>query len=326
MFPADLERGATTMKKALVVLAGLVLVVAALAAVVIVPRLMATPEGVERVTTLKVTSAARGVDAVTFALAPGATFEGQVVFGNQTGLDMEFMLVCLVDYIQKPCVKGQSQTAIPYQLSNGAQQEFGLVIPGLTEGLHDLVIVVFNVPNLHAVDSEFRGDSRFLFSFNRTNIIVGQNATPPALRAQVHGTPNEKAAQGLSGLSLTATHDEGPDGAPWRQAQPKPGESVPVHLWWNNGQDTAATVAMVTLLDWQQTPMLNGAPVLYAGLDPFTQIEVAGAVQAPPTPGPREPVTLVFENPFTELSKLPSQDKPAPTFVYSTERVLFDVQ
>ncbi|MCW5854170.1 MAG: hypothetical protein KIT87_29145 [Anaerolineae bacterium] len=314
------------MKKALLILVGLVVVVAALAAVLIVPRLMATPEGVERVTTLKVTSAARGVDAVTFALAPGATFEGQVVFGNQTGLDMEFTLVCLVDYIQTPCVKGQSQTAIPYKLTNGTQQEFELTIPGLAEGLHDLIVVVFNVPNLHAVDSQFRGDSRFLFSFNRTNIIVGQHATPPTIRAQVNGTANEKAAQGLSGLSLTATHDEGADGAPWRQAQPEPGESVPFHLWWNNGQDTAATVAMVTLLDWQQTPMVNGAPVLYAALDPFTQVEVAGAVQAPPTPGQHEMVTLVFENPFTELSKLPSQDKPTPTFVYSTERVLFDVK
>ncbi len=83
---------------------------------------------------------------------------------------------------------------------------------------------------------------------------------------------------------------------------------------------------MVSFVDWQQTPMVNGAPVLYAALDPATQVEVAGAVQAPPKTGQRELVILVFENPFTELSKLPSQEKPTPTFVYSTERVLLDVK
>lgn len=272
------------------------------------------------------TSPAKTANPETFAIASGAKLTGQISFGNGRGKELGYLMVCLIDYVQTPCGKGQTSPTDRFTLANGAIHKVDVEMTGLRDGLHDYIVVVFFVPDLHDTDDEYRSDSRFLFLFNRMNIIVGASMTPPSVQFQPIGEPNEGAKQGEGVIALTSKTDQGPDSDPLRVVRLSKGQSQPFHVWWNNPMDQPSRLALITFIDFKQTPLLGGKPVLFGEMAAHSQAILTGAVPAPTEPGPHELVTLIIENPFVSMAGQANSATPISLMVNSTERALVQLR
>jgi hypothetical protein len=277
-------------------------------------------------TSLTLDSPLRTDDPLTFSLALGTPFEGQVIFGNDTGAELGFLLLCLLDYVQTPCIRGQGEAVFRFELKTGEREVMEVYLPELAEGLHDLLVVVFLMPDAHLTDPQFQENSRFLYHFHRVNVLVGDVHRKPEIKYRSFDEPDEFAARGINVLALTQAKPRDPWDAPWHFADLSPGESVTFHLWWNNTQASPATFAAVAFLGYQQVPISGDLPILYGELAGHRRADIVGNVTVPADPGPHEFVILVIENPYTVLSQSTLVDQPLPLFVYSTDRVLITVQ
>jgi hypothetical protein len=283
------------------------------------------PQG-DRGTFLTLDSPSRTDDPLTFSLAPGTTFEGQIIFGNDTGSEMDFLLFCLLDYIQTPCIKGQDEVVFRFKLESGQQEVMDVYLSGLGEGLHDLLVVVFYLPDVHLTDPQFRQDSRFLYTFHRVNVIVGDDHQKLEIEYHPFNEPDEFAARGINVLTLTQAKPQSPWDSPWHFADVSAGESIAFHLWWNNAQAFPTTFAVVAFMDYRQAPISGDLSVLYGELASHRRADIVGSAMAPRSPNLHEFVVLVIENPYTTLAQQALVDQPVPFFVYSSDRVLITVR
>jgi hypothetical protein len=272
---------------------------------------------------LMVYSESRTADPLTFAVEAGKGFEGEFAFGNLSGSEMDFVLLCLVDYVQTPCASDEGETTQRFALKNREQERGRLALKPLAAGLHDLVLVVFFQPDNHSVDERFRQDSRFMYIFRRVNLLVGDSRQPPAVEYRAFDEPDTFAKQGMNVLALTQEKIAEPWASPWLRSTLSAGQATPFNVWVNNVQQTPARLAVVALLDYEQVALTDKGPVLYGELAGQSRADIAGSV-APGKAGQQEFLVLLIENPYIDLAEQAQKREPLPFFVTSSGRVMVE--
>jgi hypothetical protein len=272
-----------------------------------------------------VTSSSANGEPQTFALPSGGTFKGQVTFGHEADFEMGAALICLVDYVQVPCVQRQAGLVTRFTMAPRTEQSFDVSLPRLADGLHDFLVVVFYMPDVHTLDPVFRADTRLMFHFDRSNLLVGQTTQRPQMVNHTFNAPDKLAEGGMNFLALLRPGQDWEKDEPWREAKVTAGQTIPYTIAWNNPDTRSASFVAIALFDYQQVALSDTHPALLAEVGSQQRAEVSGQLLAPATGGEREFLILIIESPFTELRQQMSASQAENVFVYSTDRLLVSV-
>ncbi len=264
----------------------------------------------------------RGESYDTYRISGGGEFGAEVVFGNYEPEASDFSFSCLVDYIQTPCVDGLPGQAYPFTLPSQTDHTFQIRLSGLADGLHDLIFLVFERPDEHTTDPDFRAESRDLFDFYRVNLYVGESASLPSITYTPFNEPDELAPQGIYLYTISREVLLDPWQTPWHSESLNPGQEVSYYATLNNPEPFPTRFVLVAFLSFQQVPFAPDHLVFYGQVESEKRASVETTLIAPTEPGSYEFVVLMVDNPYIDLvgqSDLSSD-------INSSERVLLTVR
>ena len=264
-----------------------------------------------------------GSNKEAYHLTTEEQFQAQVTAGNFQKHPVTGRLTCLVDYIQVPCNDGGATT---FQLDTGKEAKFSVELPNLSVGLHDLILLTFFNPDEHSTETRFRQNSRFMYHFYRTTIYVGEKANQPSVRYTQFVEDDPLAQKGINIFTASKSRLEDPWQTPWHVEDALTGQHISYFVRWNNTQPTINTFALIAFLNFEQVPLQSADPVLYGRFEPHKQANIAAQFQVPKEPGQAEFLVLLVENPYLALDQQAEKETPQPFFVFSSDRVLVNVQ
>ena len=262
---------------------------------------------------------AEGYD--TYRIPAGGEFSAEVVFGNYEPGESEFLFSCLVDYLQTPCAEGLPGQAYPLTLPSQTDHTFHIRLSDLAEGMHDLIFLIFERPDEHTTNPEFRGESRDLFDFYRVNLYVGESASAPSIAYTSFSEPDEFAPQGMYLYTISREVLLDPWQTPWDSESLNPGQEVGYYATLNNPEPFPTRFALVAFLNFEQVPFAPDHMVFYGQVESQKRASVETSLIAPINPGPYELVVLMVDNPYIDLAKLDLSSD-----INSSDRVLLTVR
>jgi len=168
----------------------------------------------------------------------------------------ELIMVCLVDFIQTPCHEaGDIVQRVP--LRSGELTQMPISIPNLSEGLHDLVIVLWDDNKAQPKSPHDPARERVTQKAFRTSIAVNGYTAPQSVTEQPLPWPYH--VFGLEGLAISQAKDIWDDYGtfdPITNLQVKPGQDVEFYLHVFNRQQVRVEWAVAAFIDYRQVPLI----------------------------------------------------------------------
>lgn len=257
----------------------------------------------------------------TYRIPAGGEFSAEVLFGNYEPTESDFLLSCLVDYLQTPCAEGLPGQAYRFTLPSQTDYTFHIRLSDLAEGMHDLIFLIFEGPDEHTTTPEFRGESRDLFNFYRVNLCVGESTSPPSIAYTPFSEPDEFAPQGMYLYTISREVLLDPWQTPWYSENLNPGQEVGYYATLNNPEPFPTGFALVAFLNFEQVPVAPDHMVFYGQVESQKRASVETSLVAPIEPGSYELLVLMVDNPYIDLA---SQDLSPD--INSSDRVLLTVR
>lgn len=240
----------------------------------------------------------------TYQISENSSFKGYLSLLNQQP-EENYLLTCLVDYRQVPCVfDGHQQLLYEMNMEDFEERLIAFETPRLETGLHDLMLLAFAKPDVHDVSQQYRlsTDLNYLTA-PRAVVLVGDEAwKTPKMTITVTGT--QPLDYPLTGIVVN--REEQPlEMRAWLTETVQTGELVDFVIHMGN-KGPSHTAAVVAFLDYEQVP-LDGANqwVSYVSLPTNTYATLSGQFEAPQEPGVHEFVIVWAHNPFSMLEEPP---------------------
>lgn len=252
-------------------------------------------------------------------------FEAVIVAGNYGIKDHDFAMLCIVDYIQRPCNADVNEMKYQFHLASSAETRLKVNLP-LDPGTHDLLFLTFYDPTNHSSDHVFRQESRFLFSFYRARIIAGGVETRPELNLAGRFSVASKLEPGSGFFTIRRDAFTGPSQAPWHSHSSAKGEPVDFVVSYSNPEQVKRTVALMAFVDFDQVPWDLTHSSYFGELDAGARADVHARPCAPQLEGEHELIVVSVDNPFLDLEAEVGADEPRSFFVESSDRVLLTVR
>lgn len=255
----------------------------------------------------------------------GQPFEAVIVAGNYGVKEHDFALLCIVDYIQIPCRGDASETKYQFHLAPSAETRLKVSVR-LTPGTHDMLFLTFYDPTNHSSEQAFRQESRFFFTFYRTQIVAGGvDKRPTADVAQRFSTKSDmEPGSGFFTIRRDAYTD--PSQAPWHSQESAKGAPLDLIAAYSNPDRVQRTVALMAFEDFEQVPWDASRSTYFAELDAGARADVPAQLAAPQTEGEHELVVVSVDNPFLDLAGEVGAEEPRSFFADSSDRVLLTVR
>lgn len=222
--------------------------------------------------------------------------------------------------ISKPLALRGCQ-AYPFALAPQTDHTFHMRLSDLAAGMHDLVFLIFERPDEHTTNPEFREESRDLFDFYRVNLYVGGSASPPSITYTPFSEPDEFAPQGMYLYTISREVLLDPWQTPWHYEILNPGQEVRYYATLNNPERFPTQFALVAFLNFEQVPFTPDHMVFYGQVESQKRASVETSLIPPPSPGPYELLVLMVDNPYIDLTR---QDLSSD--INSSDRVLLTVR
>jgi len=267
-----------------------------------------------------------------FRVEENAPFVGQFRLWNARLEAHEFVLTCLVDQVQTPCVPDGPLVRLT-TLEAGKELLLPLEIHGLARGLHDLSVTFWQDP--YADVNDPGADSRVFDSDTyraRVSLFVDGNPTPPIV---TFDKPNGQPSHNFSWIYVSQEYDPRDEygGFPMvTHLETSTNELFDLYVHLNNKEDTGVDLAVTAFLDYQQVPIYqNDIPhtPLYIHVPATTWQPIAVQVQAPDEPGSYEFIVVGTLFPFARLDVETEEHYGIDTLVnnaYSSARILLEVE
>jgi len=261
----------------------------------------------------------------TYQVAAGEDFEAAFTIGNYEDTPAEMVFTCIVDFAQSPCAEGDTEIVRWLELGTYEDVTLEIQLPGLSEGLHDIILAMFFYPSEHSSDELFRCDSRFMYNYDRISLYVGDSLATPNLNAIPFAEPDEMGPMGMHTYSVSKRGGEEWEEA-WHLEEAAPGQVLEYYVTRNNPEAIAITYAFLGFLDFAQVPMSDEGMALYGEVESGKRATIRAALNAPSEPGDHEFLVLVADNPYLDQSELPSSTYLLSADTYSSDRVLIRVE
>jgi hypothetical protein len=261
----------------------------------------------------------------TYQVPAGEDFEAAFTIGNYEDSPVELVFTCLVDFAQTPCLEGDTGSTRWLQLGAYEDTTLQVHLPELPEGLHDVVLAMFFYPSEHSSDESFRGDSRFMYNYDRISLYVGESGATPSMDLISFSEADEVAGLGMHAYCVSRRGGEEWED-PWFLEEAAPGGVLEYYATRNNPETIPITYAFLGFLDFTQVPIDAEHMVLYGEVESGKRATIRGEVTAPSEPGDHEFLVLVVDNPYLDQSELPSSTYPLSADTYSSDRALIRVE
>jgi hypothetical protein len=260
----------------------------------------------------------------TYQVAAGEDFEAAFTIGNYEDSPVEMAFTCIVDFAQSPCAEGDTESVRWLELGSYEDVTLEIQLPGLSEGLHDIILAMFFYPREHSSDELFRCDSRFMYNYDRITLCVGDSRATPNVDAIPFAEPDEMSGMGMHIYSVSKRGgEEWEEG--WHLEEAAPGQTLEYYVTRNNPEAMAITYAFLGFLDFTQVPMSDEGMALYGEVESGKRASIRAELAAPSEPGDHEFLVLVADNPYLDQSELPTATYLLSADTYSSDRVLIRV-
>lgn len=268
-------------------------------------------------------SPARTDNPQVLKVSENQSFQGVVLAGNYGVKEHDFALLCIVDYSEVPC-RREADGGFQFHLASGEETRLGVNL-ALDPGTHDLVFLTFYDPNNHSTEQSLRQDSRFLFSFYRVQIQVGEQTTRPQPPIAYKFSAKSEFQPGAGLFTISRDKFTDPSQPAWHRQEINPGAPLNFFAVYTNPEQVTRTVALMAFLDFKQVPWDSSRTTYFAELAASARADVEAQVSAPTTVGDHELVVVAVDNPFLDLAGEVNADQPRSFFANSSDRVLIAV-
>ncbi|MEO0248260.1 MAG: hypothetical protein ABIN58_01730 [candidate division WOR-3 bacterium] len=179
---------------------------------------------------------------------------------NYFDQSFDFLLIMMLDYEQIGFkLDGEKTFTYKFRLEANEERIFSIDTPPLSEGFHDLLILVVRDPDNHSFDIPFRIHTAYYIAKTRVNIYVG-NAKPPGIDFTTFSETSADSAR--EGALILSKHERGNIWEGWFTENTTPGEHVHYFIRITGDRKDTQPFALVAFWDYQQIPV-NGNDVLY---------------------------------------------------------------
>ncbi len=244
----------------------------------------------------------------TYSVPSGRPFESIYHVLHQIPKGDDYLIFCLLDYKQVPFIlDGQENIIHRVHLKAMEERFFSFRIPALTEGLHDLALVLIIKPDEHSLSEKFRFSTDFaLFHDARIVLLVGKSRLPPSIDYDIQGQhiPIEKRKVQFHGL-LVNQHDGPQDLFAWLSEDVNPNQVLTYIVHIGNDTDDPKVFALMAFLDFKQVPlsMKDEHWVKYGKLDTGERATVPGSLLVPSESGVHEFMIVWALSPYQPLER-----------------------
>lgn len=260
-----------------------------------------------------------------FDVPGGQPFEAIIVAGNYGVKEHDFALLCIVDYAQKPCGRDASETKYQFHLAPGVETRLKVSVP-LEPGTHDMLFITFYDPTNHSSEQNFRQESRFMFSFYRTQIVAGEGDKRLTADVAQRFSTKSDLEPGSGFFTIRRDAYTGPSQAPWHAQESAKNTSLEFIAAYSNPDPGKRTVALMAFVDFDQVPWDGSHSTYFAELDAGARADVPAQLAGFQTEGEHELVVVSVDNPFLDLAGEVGSEEPRSFFADSSDRVLVTVR
>ena len=209
-----------------------------------------------------------------------------VLAGNYGIRDHDFALLCLVDYVQTPCRRDAPETGFQFHLAPNEETRLEVSLAS-DPGTHDVLFLTFYDPTNHSPEQVFRQESRFLFSFHRVQIVVGESATRPSAPIAQSFSAKSNLQPGAGFFTLSREKFTDPSQAPWHSQAVAIGAPLEFLAAYSNPEQVKRTVGLMAFVDFEQVAWDASHKTFFAEVDPGAQ-----PMCQPPCPRPQQSATM----------------------------------
>ncbi|MFC5775861.1 hypothetical protein [Ectobacillus antri] len=209
-----------------------------------------------------------------FSMSNKQQFYSTIAVINQTNRKRDYVLMPLVDYKQEEILIGE-QTTNTYRFSLEAKQIafIPFMLPKLNKGFHDIILALAPDPDDKNLDIQYRRQTELShMMFKRLNIQVNKNDKMNVTYEKFDETSNDN---GLSGVIVTKSKEL----KPWLIENINSENDIDYHLNIGNDLDKKSHFALISLLDWKQTPIKGDKHVLFGELNPNSSTTIKGVIK-----------------------------------------------
>jgi hypothetical protein len=243
----------------------------------------------------------------TYQVSGHSSFRGFFWLLNQQPAE-EYLITCLVDYQQVPCVfDGQQRLLYRVDMGDFEDQTVPFETPPLVPGFHDVALLAFAKPNVHDLSRQYRFSTDFHYLYApRLVLLTGDEPWQvPSIEYTITGTEPISRTVPLEGLVVNREKQELEIQA-WLTQEVGAGEIIEYFVHMGNDTGPSRTFAVMAFLDYEQIP-LDGAEqwVAYVSLPTGTRAVLPGNLVAPQEMGVHEFMVVWAYDPYHMLEEPP---------------------
>ncbi|MBU5346334.1 hypothetical protein [Paenibacillus lautus] len=223
-----------------------------------------------------------------------------ISIGNLVDTDRIYKLILFIDYKQELFKVDDNPAAIDFtfKLKAGETTEIPIELPELETGLHDVLFVIVKSPENKSLDEEYRKrtDMNHLL-FIRFSVSIENDTVKETVNYNEFGII-EKSDK-LDGLFVS----EKDNFNRWLIQEVKNNENVNYFIRaGNNSNEKTKEYAIINLLDWKQTEVVNDREVIFLKLNNKEIAKVNSKfVVDVEEPGVYDLTTIMVSNPYQKL-------------------------
>lgn len=242
-----------------------------------------------------------------FTIQSGQSFATFLILSVGGTLDktQPLLVSIFLDYEQVSFSMDGQQGILHYlEVQPGGDLEIPIEVNIASPGWHDLFVVVFLGPEYHPVDPQ----SRFpmLNIGGRRTVICVDECTMLNNRLPEPLVGNEANAQRLHINALALLPGDAPPADRLLSSTyATPGDVVDLELWARNTTDRLERYIVLPLLNFRQTPFVDGEKLLDLHMPPKSELFVDGQLQLPQEGKVNEFQFITIFDPYADLSGIP---------------------
>lgn len=223
-----------------------------------------------------------------------------ISIGNLVDTDRIYKLILFIDYKQELFKVDDNPEAIDFtfKLKAGETTEIPIELPKLETGLHDVLFVIVKSPDNKSLDEEYRKrtDMSHLL-FIRFSVSIENDTVKETVNYNEFGIIEE--SDKLDGLFLS----EKDNFNRWLIQKVKNNENINYLIRaGNNSNEKTKEYAIINLLDWKQTEVVNDREVIFLKVNNKEIAKVNSKfVVDVEKPGVYDLTTIMVSNPYQKL-------------------------
>lgn len=199
------------------------------------------------------------------------SFEKDIVFGNHTKSEKEFLLL-VFDHAKQIDfeINGEVHRSYLFKESENGYARLSINIPNLDKGFHSINYIIVRQPNVNIIDFEKLNEANALSTiYNvRVNLLYGITKIPEQIEYNTQDIISRDGT--LHGVLINQSDEYNV----WLSGIIREKEDLKYNLYYGNSSNNPIDYYVVSLFNWNQVPINESKDFLYSRLTIKDQMKV----------------------------------------------------